>query len=248
MATTAKARPSRPGLPVVAMAVAATILGVLPVFLLGGLAVQVRDELGVSEAGLGLAVSTFFAVSALISVHGGRLSERIGAERGVLFGAVTSLLARAGVALAATSLPSLLVCMAIGGLGNAVTQLAANLALAHQISPGRLGLAFGLKQSSIPIATLLGGLAVPLIALTVGWRWVYAGGGAFAGLLAAWAWSRGTSVNGLKTRSGVVARGQVRALLPLAIAGGLASAAANSLGAFLVVWGVTAGSTRGRPG
>jgi MFS family permease len=238
----------RSGVPVVAMAVAATILGVLPVFLLGGLAVQVRDELGLSEAGLGIAVSTFFATSALMSVPGGRLSERIGAERGILFGAVNSLLSLAGVALVATSLPLLLACMAIGGIGNGVTQPAANLGVARQISPRRQGLAFGLKQSSIPIATLLGGLAVPLIALTVGWRWAYAGGGAFAGLLAVWALSRGTSVRRLRTPTGVVARSQLRGLLRLAIAGGLASAAANSLGAFLVLWGVTAGLAPGLSG
>lgn len=248
MITAGAAQSPRSGLPVLCMAVAATILGVLPVFLLGGLAVQVRDELGLSEAGLGLAVSTFFAASALMSVPGGRLSERMGAERGILFGAVNSLLALAGVALVASSLPLLLLCMVIGGLGNGVTQPAANLALARQISSTRQGLAFGFKQSSIPMATLLGGLAVPLIALTVGWRWAYAGGAAFASLLAVWAWSRGTSANRVRTRSGVVERDQLRALLRLAIAGGLASAAVNSLGAFLVLWGVTAGLDPGTSG
>src|SRR5699024_7559203 len=38
----------------------------------------------------------------------------------------------------------------------------------------RHGLVFAVKQSALPVATLLGGLGVPLVALTVGWRWVYA--------------------------------------------------------------------------
>lgn len=229
------------GVPAMTMAIAATILGVLPVFLLGGLAVQVRAELALTEVDLGFAVSTFFGASALMSVPGGRLSERIGAERGILFGAVNSLFALVGVAVVANSLPLLLLCMAVGGFGNGVAQTAANLAVARQISPGRHGLAFGLKQSSIPAATLLGGLAVPLVALTVGWRWAYVGAGVCAGLLVLWAASRGSAVNHARTRSGVVKRSQLRGLVRLAVAGGLASAAANSLGSFLVLWGVTAG-------
>lgn len=247
MALPRQIRPSG-SLSVVAMVVAATILGVLPVFLLGGLAVQVRDELGLSEAGLGLAVATFFAASALMSVPGGRLSERIGAERGILFGAVNSLLALAGVALVATSLPLLLACMTIGGVGNGVTQPAANLALARQISVGRQGLAFGLKQSSIPIATLLGGLAVPVIALTVGWRWAYAAGGGLASMLAVWALTRDTSGKRTRVTSGTIEGAEFRPLLRLAAAGGLASAAANSLGTFLVLWGVAAGLAPGTSG
>ena len=39
--------------------------------------------------------------------------------------------------------------------------------------PSRLGLSFGIKQAAIPIATLLAGVAVPTVALTVGWRWAY---------------------------------------------------------------------------
>ncbi len=46
---------------------------------------------------------------------------------------------------------------------------------AHQ-----LGTAFAVKQSAIPLATLLGGLAVPTIALTLGWRWSYAGAAVLA--------------------------------------------------------------------
>src|SRR5690606_11387157 len=38
----------------------------------------------------------------------------------------------------------------------------------------RQGLAFGVKEASIPAATLAAGIAVPTIALTVGWRWAFA--------------------------------------------------------------------------
>ena len=53
-------------------------LASLPVFLLGGLAVLVRDDLGFSEVQLGLAASTFFTVAALTAVPAGRVAARIG--------------------------------------------------------------------------------------------------------------------------------------------------------------------------
>lgn len=44
------------------LAVAVATAGVLPVFLTGGLAVQMRGELGFGAAALGLAVAAFFAI------------------------------------------------------------------------------------------------------------------------------------------------------------------------------------------
>lgn len=240
------------GLPAVLMVVTATMLGVLPVFLLGGLAVQVRDDLNLTEAGLGIATATFFAASALFSLPGGRLSERIGEERGLLVGAAGSLAALLGVATLAQSLLGLVTSMVVGGIGNGVTQPSANLALARRVRPGRQGVAFGIKQSAIPGATLLGGLAVPIVALTVGWRWAYGGGAAVAALFALWAlWAlsrASVSDPSGPARGARAQRGDVRALLPLTIAGGLASAAANSMAAFLVVGGVTAGMAPGAAG
>jgi len=232
----------------IAMVIVATTVGVLPVFLLGGLAVQVRADLGLSETGLGLTVAMFFGASAVFSIPGGRYSERIGAERGILLGAVASFTCLLGIAVAARSLPILLLCVAVGGAGNGVTQPASNLALARYVRTGRHGVAFGLKQSSIPTATLLGGLAVPLVALTVGWRWAYAGGAMAAAALALWALSRPSSAVGPSKRPSAHHRGGLRSLVVLAIAGGLASAAANSLAAFLVLGGVSAGLTPGLAG
>jgi predicted MFS family arabinose efflux permease len=63
--------------------------------------------------------------------------------------------------------------LVIGGLGNAIGQPAGNALVAAQVSPQRYGLGFGIKQSGIPLATTLGGLAVPLVALTLGWRYAY---------------------------------------------------------------------------
>ena len=56
-----------------------TVLASLPVFLLGGLAVLVREDLAFSEVQLGLAASTFFSIAALTAVAAGRVVARTGA-------------------------------------------------------------------------------------------------------------------------------------------------------------------------
>ncbi len=150
-----------------------TIACVLPVFLVGGLAVQLGDELGFSPAGLGLAVSVYFGVSALASVPSGALVERYGpapvARAGVLLSAGSML----AVAALARSYPLLVALLAVGATANALGQLASNAALAARVPTRRQGLSFGVKQAAIPVSTLLAGVAVPTVALTAGWRWAF---------------------------------------------------------------------------
>lgn len=50
---------------------------------------------------------------------------------------------------------------------------ASNVVLIHHVPERRQGLAFGMKQSAVPLAATLSGLALPLIALRVGWRWAF---------------------------------------------------------------------------
>src|ERR1700730_10953750 len=60
-------------------AVTTTTVTTMPVFLVGGLSVQIGRELRFSPAGLGVAVAMYFAVTALTTVPAGRLVERYGA-------------------------------------------------------------------------------------------------------------------------------------------------------------------------
>jgi predicted MFS family arabinose efflux permease len=68
------------------------------------------------------------------------------------------------------------VALVVGGLAYGLANPAANRALADHVDPGHAALVFGLKHAGIPMATLLAGLAVPLVILTVGWRFAYAAG------------------------------------------------------------------------
>jgi MFS family permease len=132
-----------------------------------------EQELGFTPAGLGVAVSAYFAVSAFASVPVGRLVERYGptgTARTAIVLAAACLLAVGGLA---RSFPLLVVVLAGGGLANALGQLASNASLAQHVQPGRQGVSFGLKQAAIPVSQLLAGASVPAVALTVGWRWAF---------------------------------------------------------------------------
>lgn len=221
-----------------------TISSVLPVFMIGGLAVQLADELGFSPTGLGLAVSVYFATSALTSVPAGRLVERLGprlaAQAAILLSA-GSLLA---IALLARSFALLTVFLAVGATANALGQLASNAALARQVPPSRQGLSFGVKQAAIPLSTLLAGAAVPTIALTVGWRWAFAAAAtvAFATLAAV------PHTPGGRPRADRSEGRTSAALLTVGLAAALASGSANGLGTFLVDSAVARGISPGLAG
>ena len=159
---------------------ATTISYLLPVFLTGALAVSMREELAMSMSALGVAVGVYWGVGTLSSLHAGRLVDRIGSVRSLRLSTSMSLASSMGIALTAQRWQHVAVWLALGGLGLAVGQPAANRLLANAVTPRRLGRAFGLKQSSAPAATLLAGISVPLIAATIGWRWAFAGSGAVA--------------------------------------------------------------------
>src|ERR1700742_3998466 len=82
-----------------AVAVVVTV-GVFPVFLVGGLGVQLRGDLGFSTALLGVAAASFFGVAALASRSMGWLVERIGARLGMRMAALGSALCLFGLACA----------------------------------------------------------------------------------------------------------------------------------------------------
>jgi MFS family permease len=232
----------------VLLAVVVATAGVLPGFLTGGLAVQIRGELDFGEGALGFAVAVFFAASALASVVSGRVVERLGSSLGMRLATAASAASLLAVSVLASSWWWLCACLVLGGLGNAISHPATHLLLAREVPQNRQGLAFGVKQAAIPAATLLAGLAVPLVATTVGWRWAFAGGAALAlgvALLVPKSEKRVTTRPVKEARAGDA---PLAALVLLALGIGLGSAAANPLGAFVVESAVAAGIGVGAAG
>ncbi|MEV6526527.1 MFS transporter [Longispora sp. NPDC051575] len=218
--------------------VSTTIASVIPVFLIGGLAVQLSAELHFDPAGLGLVVATYFGGSALAGIPAGAIVERFGAaasSRAAILVAATSMLA---VAALAHSYLQLVLFLLFGSVANSVGQLAANTTLAQRIPAGRQGLVFGIKQAAVPISTLLAGTTVPLLALTVGWRWAWVFAAAVA--LAALPLVQPDLARPVR-RTGRRERGATTALVVIGASATFASAAANALGTFLVSSSVARG-------
>lgn len=222
---------------------AATTVTVLPSFLTGAMAVQIRADLHLSSTSLGVAVGCFFAGSAIGSVHAGRAAERVGWQRAMAMAMVLSALALGAIAVLASEWLLLAAILAIAGLAQALANPAANLALARSVRQARLGLMFGAKQAAVPMATLLGGIAVPTVALTVGWRWAFVGAGIAAILLVITVPRQSTL-----ERSAPKERHRIdtplRSLVLLSIGGGIGAGVAVALGAFTVVASVEAGQSQ----
>jgi MFS family permease len=220
-------------------AVTVTLMGTLPVFLTGALAVQIGRDLTLGPARLGFASGAFFGAAALGSALMGRVAERIGPGLAMRTAATWSALLQVSVALT-PGYAALLVSLTLAGFGNALAQVGSNLLLAKGIHPSRQGWALALKQAGVPAGTMLGGLAVPLLGVTVGWRWAYLAGALAAAAAAAYVPIRAVPPGGRRPagRSGDVPLGP---LVVLAAAAGFAAAANGTLATFVVSAGVDAG-------
>ena len=161
-------RPAR----AVTVASTATIVAAFPMMLTGALAVQMTTELGFGAAALGLAIAVFRGTSSGTTFLWGKATDRIGAVIALRLAAVVSAVSCAGIALAG-SYAALVTWMIVGGTGIAIALPATNRLLVNSVPLERRGLGFGIKQSSLPAASVLAGLSVPLIALTVGWRYAF---------------------------------------------------------------------------
>jgi MFS family permease len=226
-------------------ALTTTIACSVPVFLVGGLAVQISADLHFSPAGLGLAVSAYFGATALASVPAGALVERYGSTAIARYGILLSSTSLLAVAALARSLWSLVLILALGAGANAMGQLASNTSLSRHVPVRRQGLSFGVKQAAIPVSTLLAGAAVPLVALTVGWRWAFV----LAALGAAGAlWLVPSETDETKRSNGAGGERAIAALVVIGLAATLAAGAANALGTFLVDSAVARGIAPGPAG
>ncbi|WP_342778784.1 MFS transporter [Phytoactinopolyspora halophila] len=238
------------GLRSIFLATGITVFGPLPAFLLGGLAVLIREELQFSEARLGIAVAVFFALAAIGAAPAGHLADRVGARRVLRLGLAAAVLALVTMTVAGTW-AQLTVALALAGAGHATLQVGSNLLLASDVPARIQGLAFGIKQSAIPLATLTAGMAVPLVGTQWGWRWAY-GGAAVIAALVLMMQGRLRSKSG---RAGPRRRAPAppapftrRQLLALAVAVAFGAGAANAFGAFLVEYAVHTGMSAGVAG
>ncbi|CAG4923887.1 unnamed protein product, partial [Acidithrix sp. C25] len=232
------------------VAISTTTSTVFPVFLTGALAVQVRQSLKFSIGQLGILVAVFFASAAIVSLASGSLAERAGGPTIMRICVSVSSLSMASISLFVHSISTMIVILAIAGMANGANQPAANLFVIHSVNKSRRGFALGVKQAAIPVATLLAGLAVPSVALTIGWRYAYAMGALFA-LLVVIAIPRepheGERIIA-KVDKATRPKIALAPILMLTLAMAIGAGVANALGAFLVENAVHAHWTPGNAG
>jgi MFS family permease len=242
-------RATRPGYDLF-VALAVTTTASLPVFLVATLAIEIRQSLHFGASALGMAVSLYYLGAAVGSVPLSRVVERVGGVRVLRVACLTSAALLVLLGTVTSSWLVLAVLLVPCGISSAAIAPASNLFLARRIRPARQGAAFGVKQAAIPLASLVGGLSVPAVALTLGWRWAFLLAGALA--LAA-----GLLVPPSRTPAAVRARSRpdggaggvdVVPLVILAAGLGLGVFAASGLAAFLATAAVSAGFARGTAG
>ncbi|HJU81161.1 MAG TPA: MFS transporter [Acidimicrobiia bacterium] len=163
-------------------AILAVVMGVatfaLTVF--GVLTSQLIDEFGIARWQVGALVTASSAAGAILSPTIGRLTDRFGGRRSALVNLGLGTLALAALALAPT-FGLLVIAALVTGIAQGMANPATNKLISLHVPAGSRGLITGIKQSGVQVGTVLGGLALPLLALAWGWRWAVA---TFAGLAA----------------------------------------------------------------
>ena len=224
----------------VLLATAVTIIAISPVFLVGAQAVQIAPVVGLSIGSLGIVVSVFFGCTALSSVGLGRIVQRRGARWGLVATMPTSGLALLGVA-SCRSVAQLAISLGVAGMANGVAQPSVNALLSSDGVRLPLGLSQGIKETAAPAASIAAGLAVPLVALTLGWRWSCVGGAVLSLLVGIAAFRVDAApkpVGGHASRRTPLAPAHRRALFVIAVVAGFGAVGGNTIGTFLVDFGV----------
>lgn len=238
-------------------ALSAATAAPMPILLAGTLAVQLREEIGVDEQRLGLAVTIFFLGSTAFSVLAGRSADRLGWRSAMRIGVAASGLSLLLVALLARNMATFVAVLLIGSLGHSFANPAGARALSEEMPSDRLGFVFGVKQAANPVAGMFAGASVPVLALSVGWRWAFAGAAIFP--LLAWIGSSTPhdgdhrprpSVGGVGRASVTLVPTEFRRapIVALAVAGGLATLGASALSTFVVLTVVESGLSSGTAG
>lgn len=220
------------GIAVIAASVAATWIVALPAMLLGAMAVLLQRDLGFGEKELGIAIAAAFATGGVVAVPIGRLADRIGPQLTIRLGLAFAAIALLGIAAATDGWVRLAAWMAFAGAGVTTIQVGTNVLITRAVPAARRGVAFGIKQGAVPLASMGAGLALPLIGVTFGWQAAFVGAAIVVPVIAVLIPSASSNV---KRGADDVPRDlPVGSLVLLAVGVAFASAGGNVTPAFLV--------------
>ncbi|MEV0408569.1 MFS transporter [Actinoallomurus sp. NPDC050550] len=158
----------RPWPAITAAALTATVT-VMPGFAIGAMATPIAADLHLSRMTLGLAMSTFYAASALSSGLAKRLAGRLATPLAL---ALPALITTASLLVVATApnAAALVGALIVAGAGNSLVQPAAARLIAARAPAHRRALASGMVGAALGASSLIPALLVAFVVGPWGWR------------------------------------------------------------------------------
>jgi MFS family permease len=152
-------------------AVSATTMATttFPIVIVSVLAASLIAEFEISRAQLGLLVTAFGLVGALLSPVCGRLTDRFGAVRSTTLTMIAGAVTLVAVAFSPTY-AVLIGAALLGGFPNGWGNPSTNALIADNVEVGSRGVVTGVKQSGVQAGIFLGGLLLPIFAVWWNWR------------------------------------------------------------------------------
>jgi len=213
----------------------------LSVALVGPLGLQLERSLGIDSEYLGMLVALYFAGWVVVSPVASALFRHFGPLAVVRTTTIGGGLLLVGMTVFGNRAWHLAVLMPVAGAAAGVAQPSIHAYLASALPAHKLGGAMGLKQAVSPASSLLAGLAVPTIALTVGWRWAFLVA-VLPALVTLVLLEREAIEEGPKMAPPALpALPHLRALVVLMLGSGLATSYASTVLTFMVVSAVRTG-------
>jgi predicted MFS family arabinose efflux permease len=159
---------ARPWPAITAAALTATVT-VMPGFAVGAMATPIAADLHLSHTELGLAMSSFYAASALSSGLARRLAGRLATPLALAVPALITTVALLVVATAPNG-AVLVGALIVAGAGNSLVQPAAARLIAARAPSHRRALASGMVGAALGASSLIPGLLVAFVVGPWGWR------------------------------------------------------------------------------
>ena len=127
------------------------------------------DALRMSRSQVGLLLPALYLGGVVMSLPAGWLVDRLGVRLTLVLGlGLTGVMV--GVAAMTHGLAALLACLCVGGFGWSVLNPASGKAIVEAFPPRQRGMAMGIKQTGLTLGGVGASIALPPIALALGWR------------------------------------------------------------------------------
>lgn len=157
----------------VVWAIVLTGVTIVPGFLAGSLAVEMRREFPLSEFGVGLAFAGFWLVGAIFATPFATLTRRIGILWTLRLAAGILVITSLAIAALVHDEVTLIALVGVSGLAPALAGPATSIIIMSVISMRHQALALTMASASPPLGLMGAGLAVSALTGSVGWRGLF---------------------------------------------------------------------------